>query len=179
MLLGLFLIFTLLLTVVCYLSPSLHLQTRTSAHHKRLQLSCQQQDSKELPSSTPLTYTDISLAVTTVAQLNIFDIPEIISLSKQEFVCKTLTDFLYLSFEISRLFFPKLLLPAEMGHAVLGIKKESSGELIAMVDLSLQPSNGTMDALTPRSLDERITMYVMRNIIIRPILPILIFLAIC
>lgn len=158
MLLVLIIISTLLPYCVCYLSPCFPFQTRTSAYRQRLHLSCHQ-DSKELLStSTPLTYSDISLAVNTVAQLNVFDIPDIISLSKQEFVCKNLNDFLLLSFEVSRLFFPKLLLPAEMGHAVLGIKKQSTGELIAMVDLSLQPSNGTMDALTPRTLDERITM---------------------
>ena len=44
---------------------------------------------------------------------------------------------------------PKLLTPSKWNHKIIGIFSKSSNDMIAFVDISLQPSSGTMEALDP------------------------------
>jgi GNAT superfamily N-acetyltransferase len=79
-------------------------------------------------------------------------------------MCETPKDKFKLVLEILGLFLPKLVLNrAYMGHAVLGLRSPEK-RLVGFVDLSLQPSNGTLDALKPCPLQKRKTLYGEKNL---------------
>lgn len=86
--------------------------------------------------------------------------PQILSMAMQEFspACRTTKDHTELIKEILGLFLPKFLMPARMGHYLCGIK-DQNGQLVAFVDLSLQPNSGTLDALTPMTVSQRERKY--------------------
>eukprot|EP00746_Dinoflagellata_sp_MGD_P123008 gnl/MRDRNA2_/MRDRNA2_57742_c0_seq1.p1 gnl/MRDRNA2_/MRDRNA2_57742_c0~~gnl/MRDRNA2_/MRDRNA2_57742_c0_seq1.p1 ORF type:complete len:363 (-),score=57.31 gnl/MRDRNA2_/MRDRNA2_57742_c0_seq1:7-1095(-) len=51
------------------------------------------------------------------------------------------------TFDYFTLVFPKTLAPFAMGHDLLGVKDQSTGELLAFADVSLQPDDGALDGL--------------------------------
>ena len=96
----------------------------------------------------------------------------------------TLIGYIKLKLEIFRLFLPKIFFKDLMGHALIGLKKvegEGAGEarkgkahgasgpdtggqrgrkrLIGFVDLSLQRSDGSLDALKPFTMEQRRALY--------------------
>lgn len=82
------------------------------------------------------------------------------------------TDLLSLQARIISVFLPKLLFTKECGHTVF-LLKNISGDLIGMVDLSLQTSSGSLDALNPSFLADRLKAYknlqpYICNLLIRP-----------
>jgi GNAT superfamily N-acetyltransferase len=90
-------------------------------------------------------------------KLRILDLLNIWRLATKQFApnCKTVSEELLLTLQILYLFTPKLLVPRFMGHEVIGLKYASSNELVGFVDLSLQQSCGSMDALKSTPLQMR------------------------
>ncbi len=84
-----------------------------------------------------------------VVDLTLWDMPEIMRLSLEEFSdrCRTEKDKAELKAEIRSLFLPKMVLNPFMGHKIIGLKKPNSDELVGFVDLSLQTQS--LDALKP------------------------------
>jgi len=92
-----------------------------------------------------------------VQKLQVLDLINIWRLATKQFSpnCETVYDELLLSAQIFYLFTPKLLVPKFMGHEVIGLKHASTNELVGFVDLSLQQSCGSMDALKAMPLEMR------------------------
>ena len=109
------------------------------------------------------TYSDIVGRVDDiyVSDAGLGDLIDLIKLANGQFghTCKSLQDLVRLNIEIIKLFVPKLIFPQFMSHSVIGVRSANSNKLVGFVDLSLQPSSGTMDALTPLPLAKRIQMY--------------------
>ena len=94
------------------------------------------------------------------------DMPDVISLANDQFIQSTdnFVDIMKLDFAIINLFLPKLILPDLMKHSVIGIRSLSTNKLVGFVDLSLQLSTGSLDALKPKSLVERQQQYGAKNL---------------
>ena len=109
------------------------------------------------------TYSDIVGRVDDiyVSDAGLGDLIDLIKLANGQFghTCKSLQDLVRLNIEIIKLFVPKLIFHQFMSHSVIGVRSANSNKLVGFVDLSLQPSSGTMDALTPLPLAKRIQMY--------------------
>ena len=101
------------------------------------------------------TFTDL-LAV----DLNLLDLFDILSLSLEEFGQNcTSSQKLDLQKDILALFAPKVVIPYAMGHHLRGLKDKKTSKLLGFVDLSLQPNDGTLDALKPTTLQQRSNQY--------------------
>ena len=91
-----------------------------------------------------------------VVDVSLFDLPRVSIMCNNQFLSSTSTllDRLDLNRRIIGLFVPKLLNPASGGHEVIGLK-DTSNTLVGMVDLSLQPMDGSLSALQPSTLLSR------------------------
>ena len=96
-----------------------------------------------------------------VSDAHIGDIFDLIRLANGQFghTCRTASDLVKLNLEIIRLFFPKLVFTSYMSHSVIGVRSSKDNRLVGFVDLSLQASSGTMDALIPLPLENRKLLY--------------------
>jgi GNAT superfamily N-acetyltransferase len=96
-----------------------------------------------------------------VSDAHIGDIFDLIRLANGQFshTCKTVNDLVKLNLEIIKLFFPKLVFTSYMSHSVIGVRSSIDNRLVGFVDLSLQPSSGTMDALIPLPFENRKLLY--------------------
>ena len=92
--------------------------------------------------------------------LNLLDLFDILSLSLEEFGQNcTPAQKLDLQRDILALFVPKVVIPYAMGHHLRGLKDKTTGKLLGFVDLSLQPNDGTLDALKPTTIQQRSNRY--------------------
>lgn len=96
-----------------------------------------------------------------VSDAHIGDIFDLIRLANGQFshTCRTVNDLVKLNLEIVKLFIPKLIFPSYLSHSVIGVRSSNDNRLVGFVDLSLQPSSGTMDALIPLPLANRQLLY--------------------
>ena len=96
-----------------------------------------------------------------VSDAGLGDLIDLIKLANGQFghTCRSLQDLVKLNIEIIKLFVPKLIFPQFMSHSVIGVRSANSNRLVGFVDLSLQPSSGTMDALIPLPLAKRKQLY--------------------
>ena len=96
-----------------------------------------------------------------ISQVSLWDIYDIIRLANDQFLTSTdtIVDILKLDIEILKLFLPKLLFPKTMRHSVIGVRSATNDRLVAFVDLSLQMSTGSLDALKPKTIGEREKLY--------------------
>lgn len=92
-----------------------------------------------------------------ISQVGLWDMYDIIRLANDQFLTSTdtIVDILKLDVEILKLFLPKLLFPKMMRHSVIGVRSATNDRLVAFVDLSLQMSTGSLDALKPKTIAER------------------------
>lgn len=88
--------------------------------------------------------------------LHIMDLGDIIRLATDEYGSHT-SGFGKLRFQshVIGVMLPKIAAPFAMGHYLRGVKDRKTGELLAFVDLSLQPDNGTTAALNNMNVYER------------------------
>jgi len=95
-----------------------------------------------------------------VVDISLIDLPRVSIMCNNQFlsVNSTLFDRLDLNRRIMALFVPKLLNPTSGGHEVIGLK-DASNTLVGMVDLSLQPSDGSLSALQPSTLESRMKLH--------------------
>ena len=95
-----------------------------------------------------------------VIPANILDIIQILPMCTTEFCTESSSfqEVFSLSLTVLGLFMPKLFFPAVYGHKVISLKTRA-GEMIGFVDLSLQTSSGSLDALKPSSISERRQRY--------------------
>lgn len=85
----------------------------------------------------------------------------VIRLANAQFLTKsdTIVDIIKLDTAVLRIFLPKLLFPDAMRHSVIGVRSVSNNSLVGFVDLSLQTSSGSLDALKPMTYIERRRTY--------------------
>lgn len=85
-----------------------------------------------------------------VQDLDVNDLQAVVRLSVEEFGSnRTAIGKLTLSLDYALVFLPQLMFPRLLGQYLRGAKDQKTGELLAYVDLSLQPDDGTLEALTP------------------------------
>ena len=96
-----------------------------------------------------------------VSDAGLGDLIDLIKMANGQFghTCRSLQDLVKLNMEILKLFVPKLIFPQFMSHSVIGMRSTNSNRLVGFVDLSLQPSSGTMDALVPLPFAKRKQKY--------------------
>ena len=122
-----------------------------------------------------------------IEDVGVWDIADLVRLSTEQFKAQNIDDddngqdtligYIKLKLEIFRLFLPKIFFKDLMGHALIGLKKVdwgdgggasgpiTSGEgsitrkrLIGFVDVSLQRSDGSLEALKPFTMEQRRSM---------------------
>lgn len=100
--------------------------------------------------------------------LTLKDLPSLYRLTLNEFgpLESSNQDKIHLGWRVLSLFTPKLASPNIMGHKVIGLIKKTSRSLVGFIDLSLQPSCGTIAALDNSPL--RIRMWIYGNDSLRP-----------
>eukprot|EP01041_Mallomonas_annulata_P010191 gene10191-21238_t len=91
-----------------------------------------------------------------ILDLNILDLYPLVQISCNEFLpsMKTHLDKFKLVLKIISIFLPSLILPWSMRHSIIGVKTKD-GNLAAFVDLSLQTSSGSDEALLLLTYEER------------------------
>lgn len=96
-----------------------------------------------------------------ISNVGLGDMYDVIRLANDQFLKSTDTviDVIKLDVAILNLFLPKLLMPEVMKHSVIGVRSASNNVLVGFVDLSLQMSTGSLDALKPKTLAERSKLY--------------------
>ena len=109
------------------------------------------------------TEVEMSFAISNVL---LGDMLDVIRLANDQFIQSTdnIVDIVKLDFAILNLFLPKLIFPRIMEHSVIGIRSLNDKKLVGFVDLSLQLSTGSLDALKPKSLVERQKQYGANNL---------------
>lgn len=77
-----------------------------------------------------------------IVRLKVYDMPKLMLLASNEFRknCNNINDLIILHYSIVTLFGTKFLFPDRMAHSLIGIKLNSTNELVGFVDLSLQVS---------------------------------------
>lgn len=97
----------------------------------------------------------------TISNVLLTDMYCVIRLANAQFLTNsdTIVDIIKLDAAVLRLFLPKLLFPEAMKHSVIGVRSISNNSLVGFVDLSLQTSSGSLDALKPMTFNERKRMY--------------------
>ena len=101
-----------------------------------------------------------------ISDVLIGDMLDVIYLANNQFVKSTdnFLDIVRLDYDILMLFLPKLLLPGRMRHSVIGVRSADDNKLVGFVDLSLQLSSGSLDALKPKTLAARKLQYGDKNL---------------
>lgn len=96
-----------------------------------------------------------------ISNVGLRDMYDVIRLANDQFLksSDTVIDVIKLDVAILNLFLPKLVMPEVMRHSVIGVRSASDNVLVGFVDLSLQMSTGSLDALKPRTLAERSKLY--------------------
>lgn len=96
-----------------------------------------------------------------ISNVRLGDMFDVIRLANYQFLksSDTVMDIIKLDVAILNLFLPKLILPDVMKHSVIGVRSVSNNVLVGFVDLSLQMSTGSLDALKPKTLAERSKLY--------------------
>jgi ribosomal protein S18 acetylase RimI-like enzyme len=119
-----------------------------------------------LPASIHTTYRSMQIVCMqregyVTERLKLFDLPKVIQMASDEFRpnCKSPQEWMALHYNIIILFCDKFLFPDKMAHSVIGIKDLKRNALVGFVDLSLQTSDGSLDALRPLSLKDRMTQH--------------------
>lgn len=95
-----------------------------------------------------------------VVDVSLIDLPRVSVMCNNQFLSpnSTLFERLDLNRRIVGLFVPKLLDSKSGGHEVIGLK-DISNNLVGIIDLSLQPSDGSLTALQPSTLMSRMKLY--------------------
>lgn len=93
--------------------------------------------------------------------LTLRDLPSLYRLTLNEFgpLESNNLDKMNLEWKVLSLFTPKLASPNIMGHKVIGLIRRTSQSLVGFIDLSLQPSCGTIAALDNSPLRIRMWIY--------------------